>query len=79
MGTHRFKFTVLGRYPARLRDNESHVTVNLRAGRDDHLVHSGTLTMSEAEWEELVAALDMSLGDRVEVDDRRGTSVGGGT
>lgn len=71
MGTHRYRFTVLGRYPARLRDNESHITVNFLAGTDDHLVHSGTLTMSESEWEEFSGALRKSLGDRVEVEDRR--------
>ena len=71
MGTHRYKFSVLGRYPARLRNNEAHVTVNFLAGSDDHLVHSGTLTMSESEWEDLVDALHQSLGDRLEVDDRR--------
>ncbi|MDP9068179.1 MAG: hypothetical protein M3N53_07520 [Actinomycetota bacterium] len=71
MATHVYKFTVLGRYPARLRNNESHVTVNVLAGSEDHLVHSGTLTMSESEWEDLVAALQESLGDRAEIDDRR--------
>ena len=71
MGTHQYKFTVLGRYPARLRNNESHVTVNFLAGSDDHLVHSGTLTMSESEWEDLVDALSKSLGDKLEIDDRR--------
>jgi hypothetical protein len=40
---------MLGRYDARLRGNEPHVTVNLLAGRDDHLVYCGNLTMSEAE------------------------------
>ncbi|HWC14215.1 MAG TPA: hypothetical protein VG929_06440 [Actinomycetota bacterium] len=71
MGTHRYKLTVLGRYPARLRNNESHVTVNFLAGSEDRLVHSGTLTMSEPEWEDLVAALHEGLGDRIEIDDRR--------
>ena len=71
MGRHTYRFTVLGRYPARLRNNEAHVTVNLLAGSDDHLVHSGTLTMSEAEWEDLVAGLTAGLGDRLQIDDRR--------
>lgn len=71
MGSHRYRFTVLGRYPARLRNNESHVTVNVLAGSDDHFVHSGTLTMSESEWADLVIALGVGLGDRVEIDDRR--------
>lgn len=71
MATHRFKFTVLGRYHARLEDNESHVTLNLITGTDDHLVHSGTLTMSEAEWETFAGALRQSLGHDLEIEDRR--------
>ena len=71
MGKHRYKFTVLGRYSARLKNNESHVTVNLITGPEDQLVHAGTLTMSEPEWESLVAALSESLGDDLEIDDRR--------
>lgn len=71
VSTHKYKFTVLGRYPARLRNNESHVTVNLLAGSEDHLVHSGTLTMSESEWDDLVLALRDALVDRLEIDDRR--------
>lgn len=71
MATHKYKFVVLGRYHARLQNNEPHVTVNLVTGRDDHLVHSGTLTMSESEWATLVDALSHSLGADVEVDDRR--------
>lgn len=71
MSIHKYKFIVLGRYPARLRNNESHVTVNFLAGSDDHLVHSGTVTMSESEWEDLVVALRAGLADRIEIDDRR--------
>ena len=71
MATHTYKFTILGRYPARLRNNEPHVTINLLAGSDDHLVHSGTLTMSEPEWEDLAAGLTAGLGDRLAIDDRR--------
>ncbi len=70
--THKYKFTVLGRYRARLKDNETHVTVNLVTGHDDHLVHSGTLTMSESEWEDLITALRKSLGVNLEIEDRRG-------
>jgi hypothetical protein len=65
----RFKFVVLGRYPARLRENEPHITVNLLAGRDGHLIYSGTLTFSEAEFEALLGALRFSLKDAVEVED----------
>ena len=41
----------------------------MSAGRDGHLVHCGTLTMSEAEWARLVEALQQSLGNAVEVID----------
>lgn len=67
----RYKFTVLGRYDARLRGNEPHVTVNVLAGRGDHFVYCGTLTMSEAEWEVLGEALRRGLGDDVEIGDPR--------
>jgi hypothetical protein len=33
-----FRFTVLGRYPARLRQNATAVTVSMAAGEGDHLV-----------------------------------------
>jgi hypothetical protein len=69
MGSHRFRFTVLGRYPARLKDNATAVTVNMAAGLEGHLVHCGTLTMAETEWEELVAALEQGLPGAVQVDD----------
>lgn len=67
---HRFRFTVLGRFQTQHEGNEMAVTVNVVAGHDDHLVHSGTLTMSEAEWETFADALKRSLGDDVEIDDR---------
>ena len=44
---YHFLFTVLGRYPARVEGNLSNVSVNLAAGRGDHFVHCGTLTMNE--------------------------------
>jgi hypothetical protein len=64
-----FKFVVLGRYPARLKGNESQLTLNLLAGHEDRLVQSGTLTLTEAEWETMLGALRYSLGDAVEVED----------
>jgi hypothetical protein len=67
----KYKFTVLGRYDARLRGNEPHVTVNLLAGRDDHLVYCGNLTMSEAEWAALSDVLRRGLEDDLEIDDHR--------
>jgi hypothetical protein len=69
MRHHRFKFTILGRYPARLKGNETAVTLNVAAGDESHIVYAGTLTMSESEWESLLRALEGSLGERVEVED----------
>ena len=68
-GRHQFKFTVLGRYPARLQGNEPAVTVNVAVGEPNKVVHAGTLTMSEAEWEELSSVLRRSLGERIAIDD----------
>lgn len=69
-GPHSFKLVVLGRYPAHLKDNQPAVTVNLLSGdAGGHLVHAGTLTMSEPEWEAFAAALRAGLGDRVEIED----------
>jgi hypothetical protein len=67
---HRFRFTVLGRYQTQHGGNEMAVTVNLVSGREDHFVHSGTLTMSESEWATFAGALKDSLGDDIEIDDR---------
>ncbi|HMC36552.1 MAG TPA: hypothetical protein VKK30_01650 [Actinomycetota bacterium] len=68
---HRYRFTILGRYPARLKQNETAVTVNLLAGHSDHLTYAGTLTMTESEWTEFIESLKETLEDRVEVDDHR--------
>jgi hypothetical protein len=67
---HRFRLTVLGRYQTQHEGSEMAVTVNVLAGRNDHLVHSGTLTMSESEWATFTDALKGSLGDDVEIEDR---------
>lgn len=66
---HRFRFVVLGRYPARMRGNQTAVTVNMAAGDRGHLVHCGTITLAEVEFDSLMAALKQSLGDRLEVED----------
>ena len=66
-GRHVYRFTVLGWYPARLKGNESHVTVNLAAGHDENLTYCGTLTMSEDEWNTFVEVLKKGLKDDVEV------------
>ena len=69
MRHHTFKFTILGRYPARIKGNETAVTLNVAAGDESHRVYAGTLTMSESEWESLHRALKSSLDDRFEVED----------
>ena len=70
MGTrYGFTFVVLGRYPARLRENQPSLTVNLLAGTDHHATYCGTLTMSESEWNVFIDALRRSLGNDVEVVD----------
>lgn len=66
---HRFKFVILGRYPARMRENQTAVTVNMLAGEEGRLVHCGTLTLAEAEFETLYSALGESLGDAVALED----------
>ena len=67
---HRFRFVILGRYPARMRGNQTAVTVNMSAGEEGHLVHCGTLTLAETEFETLRSALQESLGDAVELEDQ---------
>lgn len=74
--THRYRFVVLGRYPAPMKGNATAVTVNVASGKGEHLVHCGTLTLTEIEWDELLRALRASLRDRVQVEDHnrdRGT------
>ena len=71
-----FKFVVLGRYPARLRENESQLTVNLATGHEDHVTYSGTLTLTEGEWDFLIGALKRSVKDSVEVEDLTGGQTG---
>jgi hypothetical protein len=65
----RFKLHVLRRFRARMKGNESSVTATLLAGRNGHLTHCGTLTMTEAEWDQFVAAMSASLSDSLEVED----------
>ena len=66
---YHYLFTVLGRYPSHIPQNAPHVTVNMAAGRDDHFVHCGTLTMNEREWDEFVGALRDCLGEAIQVKD----------
>jgi hypothetical protein len=66
---HMFRFVILGRYPARMRGNQTAVTVNMSAGESGRLVHCGTLTMAEAEFATLVGGLEAGLPHAVEVED----------
>jgi hypothetical protein len=74
---YEFKFVILGRYPARLKGNDSQLTVNLATGHRGHVTHSGTLTLSEGEWACLLDALRSSLKDAVEVEDLTQRSAAG--
>lgn len=67
----RYKFKVLARYDARTGENEPSITATFLAGRDDHLVYSGTLTMAEPEWEAFSSALSVALEDALEIEDER--------
>jgi hypothetical protein len=66
---HRFKFVILGRYPARMRGNQTAVTVNMLAGEEGRLVHCGTLTLAESEFETFYSALKESLQDAADLED----------
>lgn len=66
----RYKFSVIGRSSAHPREKESSVTLVMLAGPDDCLSYCGTLTMSEAEWDELRRHLTRTLKDALEIDDR---------
>jgi hypothetical protein len=65
----RFRFEVLGRYPARTKDGRSAVTVNLASGTEERLVFAGTFTMSDDEWTSFVSALERALGPAVDIVD----------
>ncbi len=69
--TFRYKFKVLAHYDARTGENEPTITATFLAGRDDHLVYSGTLTMAEPEWDAFSSALTAALQDAVEIEDER--------
>src|SRR5438105_7269198 len=65
--TPRFMLAVQGRSVSRVRGNEPQLTVNFLTGTDDHFVYSGTFTLSESEWDELVRALRVGLKSRLEI------------
>jgi hypothetical protein len=62
-----YMLSLVGRYKTKTRQNEPQVTANLLTGTDDHFIYSGTLTMTEAEWNELVSVLRRGLKDRLVV------------
>ena len=63
----RFMLSVQGRSESAVAGNEPQLTVNLLTGSDDHFVYSGTFTLGENEWDELVLALRAGLGSRLEI------------
>jgi hypothetical protein len=63
----RFMLAVQGRSDSSIRENEPQLTVNLLTGTDDHFVYSGTFTLGESEWDELVRALRVGLKSRLEI------------
>ncbi len=67
---------MLRKYGARLRGNEPHVTLNVLAGEDDHLVYCGTLTMSEPEWSALKEHLSLALSEDFEVEEEQNAVAG---
>jgi hypothetical protein len=66
----KYRFKELGKYEARLRGNEPHVTLSVLAGPGDNLTYCGTLTMSEAEWDTLKGHLSRTLSEDFEVEER---------
>jgi hypothetical protein len=58
---------VLGWHQSNVPSNEAQLDVNLLTGTDDHFVYSGTFTLSEPEWDELVRALRAGLKGRLEI------------
>ena len=63
----RFMLSVLGRSESKVNSNEPQLTVNLLTGSDEHFVYSGTFTLSEPEWDELVRVLREGLKGRLEI------------
>ena len=63
----QFMLSLLGRYKTKTSGNEPQVTVNVLTGSDSHLIYSGTMTMTEGEWEEFSQILKRGLKDRLEI------------
>ena len=70
-GTFRYKFKVLAHYDARSGENEPTITATFLAGKDDHLVYCGVLTMAEPEWTTFSTALQTALEGALEIEDER--------
>jgi hypothetical protein len=68
-----------GAVPGPDEENQTAVTVSFLAGDPGHLVHSGTLTMTESEWEEFVSEVQRALGDDLEIEDQSQTMEGAST
>lgn len=66
----RFSLRILSRARHAPR-GEDQVAFSLLAGADwDHLTLCGTLTMTEREFADLVAALEQAMGEPVQIEDR---------
>jgi hypothetical protein len=63
----RFMLHVIGRYESTGTQAEPQVTANLLTGTDDRFVYSGTFTMAEREWEDLVSVLQRGLRSRFQL------------
>lgn len=67
--TSKFVFRLLGRFRSELEGNEDHVTVSLLTGPDwQHLSLSGTLTMTELEWQDLLEGMSRGMPDGVRLE-----------
>ena len=72
MGDYRYKFKVITKSETHTKQGMGVVvTVTLLAGEPNRLSMCGTFSMTEAEWLPLKAALQSSLQDDVEFEDRR--------
>jgi hypothetical protein len=72
----RYKLTVLSRTKTNTDAGMGIVvTVSLLVGPDENLSLSGTISMTEAEWERFVEGLEAGLGSDVEIEDNAELSV----
>lgn len=72
----RYKLTVLSRTKTNTEAGMGIVvTVSLLVGPDGSLSLSGTISMTEAEWERFVEGLEAGLGPDVEIEDNAELAV----